>query len=97
VVRSTAWAMSKGQDGWKAETVERERSVPTDVVFWNVLKYNPGMGKLSRDHPHVGVKTSSKTMAHASGGRRHFLEDPIDGAFGKKIELIRRLTHGDKR
>jgi cell wall-associated NlpC family hydrolase len=97
VVRSTAWAMSRGRDGWTAGTVERERSVPTDVVFWNVLQYDPRQGKLSSNHPHVGVKTSSKTMAHASGGRRYFLEDPFDSAFGKKIEIIRRLTHGDKK
>jgi len=95
VLRSTAYNMSKGLEGWKNKDVDRKDAVPADLVFWNVRNYKPSMGKLEKNHPHVGLKTSSSTIAHASGGRRYFLEDPIESPWGKKIEYFRRLTFKD--
>ena len=96
VLRSTAYNMHRGLEGWKNTEVERKDAVPSDIVFWNVRDYKSSMGKLSKNHPHVGLKTSSKTIAHNSGGRKYFLEDPIDEPWGMKIEYFKRLTFKEK-
>lgn len=95
VRRSTAYRMSLGKDGWDSIEVARDKTMPTDAVFWNVRNYNPVMGVLKKNHPHTGLKTSASTIAHASGGRGYFLEDPWNSPWGRKIELYRRLTYGD--
>lgn len=96
VLRSTAYNMNKGLEGWKNIEILRDLAVPSDIVFWNVKEYKPSMGKLAKDHPHVGLKTSSKTIAHNSGGRKHFVEDPIDSPWGLKIEFFKRLLFKEK-
>jgi len=96
VLRSTAYNMSRGKEGWKSTDVDRKEALPSDIVFWNVKDYNPAMGKLKKNHPHVGLKTSSSTIAHNSGGRGYFLEDPIESPWGKKIEYFKRLTLKEK-
>jgi len=96
VLRSTAYNMSRGLEGWKGVDVSRDNATPADLVFWNVKDYKPSMGKKKKDHPHVGLKTSKSTVGHASGGRGYFLEDPFESAWCRKIELYKRLTIGER-
>lgn len=95
VLRTTAYRMARGLDGWKSVLVA------IDYVKWedgDVQDANAEEGDLiwwtftsERIDGHVGVRLDKKTFAHASS-RYGFIKARLDTALGRKIGKARRLT-----
>jgi hypothetical protein len=99
VLRTTAYQMARGRDGWKSIVMDLEYRETEDgeaedtygeggdLIWWT---FSP-----DRPDGHVGVRYDKRVFAHASS-KYGFIKAKLKSPLGKAIRKARRLTFDDK-